>query len=61
VGDPGSDPLATSTDEELAAVAAREGSDGVAFTALVERFRDFATLELENIRLVKRCLGDPRA
>lgn len=27
-------------DEELAAQAAREGSDGVAFTALVDRFRD---------------------
>ena len=40
MGDPGSDALATATDEELAAVAAREGSDGVAFTALVERFRD---------------------
>ena len=26
------------TDEELAAQAAREGSDGVAFTALMERF-----------------------
>lgn len=28
------------TDEELAAEAAREGSDGPAFVALVERFRD---------------------
>jgi RNA polymerase sigma-70 factor (ECF subfamily) len=28
------------TDEELAAQAAREGSDGVAFTALVDRFRE---------------------
>ena len=28
------------TDEALAAQAAREGSDGVAFTALTERFRD---------------------
>jgi RNA polymerase sigma-70 factor (ECF subfamily) len=28
------------TDEELAAQAAREGSDGVAFSALVDRFRD---------------------
>ena len=32
-------PIATSTDEELAALAAREGSDGPAFTALVERYR----------------------
>jgi RNA polymerase sigma-70 factor (ECF subfamily) len=28
------------TDEELAAQAAREGSDGVAFTALMDRYRD---------------------
>jgi RNA polymerase sigma-70 factor (ECF subfamily) len=28
------------SDEELAAQAAREGSDGVAFTALMERFRE---------------------
>jgi len=34
------DPLARLSDEELAAQAAREGSDGVAFTALVERFRE---------------------
>lgn len=40
MGDPCNDPIATATDEELAALAAREGSDGVAFTALVERFRD---------------------
>jgi len=40
VGDPGSDALATATDEELAALAAREGSDGLAFNSLVERFRD---------------------
>jgi RNA polymerase sigma-70 factor (ECF subfamily) len=32
--------VATASDEELAALAAREGSDGVAFTALVERFRE---------------------
>ncbi len=32
--------IAGLTDEELAAQAAREGSDGVAFTALVDRFRD---------------------
>ena len=32
-------PIAMSTDEELAALAAREGSDGPAFTALVERYR----------------------
>ncbi|MGA2033430.1 MAG: RNA polymerase sigma factor [Thermoguttaceae bacterium] len=31
--------LTTSTDEELAAAAARESSDGPAFVALVERFR----------------------
>jgi len=36
VSDPGGDTLATATDEELAALAAREGSDGVAFAALVE-------------------------
>jgi RNA polymerase sigma-70 factor (ECF subfamily) len=30
----------TLTDEQLAAQAAREGSDGVAFTALVERYRE---------------------
>ena len=40
MGDPGSDALATATDEELAALAAREGSDGLAFNSLVERFRD---------------------
>jgi RNA polymerase sigma-70 factor (ECF subfamily) len=32
--------LATLSDEELAAQAAREGSDGVAFTALMDRFRE---------------------
>ena len=32
--------VATLTDEQLAAQAAREGSDGVAFTALMERFRE---------------------
>lgn len=32
--------LAALGDEELAAQAAREGSDGVAFTALMERFRE---------------------
>ncbi len=32
--------LARLSDEELAAQAAREGSDGVAFTSLMERFRD---------------------
>lgn len=32
--------VAAASDEELAALAAREGSDGVAFTALVERFRE---------------------
>ena len=32
--------LAALSDEELAAQASREGSDGVAFTALMERFRD---------------------
>jgi len=32
--------IAGLADEALAAQAAREGSDGVAFTALVERFRD---------------------
>ena len=38
--------VATASDEELAAMAAREGSDGVAFTALVERFlSDRARLE----------------
>ena len=31
--------VAEQTDEELAALAAREGSDGPAFVALVERFR----------------------
>jgi RNA polymerase sigma-70 factor (ECF subfamily) len=31
---------AVQTDEDLAAQAAREGSDGVAFTALMERFRE---------------------
>ena len=34
------DGLASLSDEDLAAWAAREGSDGVAFTALVDRFRD---------------------
>ncbi len=38
---PAGDPdVATASDETLAALAAREGSDGVAFTALVERFRE---------------------
>src|SRR4029079_16375955 len=32
-------PQDAATDEQLAALAAREGSDGPAFTALVERFR----------------------
>jgi RNA polymerase sigma-70 factor (ECF subfamily) len=32
--------IAALTDEELAAQSAREGSDGVAFTALMDRFRD---------------------
>lgn len=32
-------PQDAATDEELAALAAREGSDGPAFTALVERYR----------------------
>lgn len=32
--------LAALSDDELAAQAAREGSDGVAFTALMDRFRD---------------------
>lgn len=32
--------LAALSDEELAAQASREGSDGVAFTALMDRFRD---------------------
>ena len=32
--------LAALADEELAAQAAREGSDGVAFTALMDRFRE---------------------
>jgi RNA polymerase sigma-70 factor (ECF subfamily) len=32
--------LAATSDEDLAAQAAREGSDGVAFTALMDRFRD---------------------
>jgi RNA polymerase sigma-70 factor (ECF subfamily) len=34
-----SDPASLS-DEELAALAAREGSDGVAFTALMDRYRE---------------------
>jgi RNA polymerase sigma-70 factor (ECF subfamily) len=38
VGDDGGS--AGISDEALAAQAAREGSDGVAFTALVDRFRD---------------------
>lgn len=38
MGDDGG--IAGLTDEELAAQAAREGSDGVAFTALMNRFRD---------------------
>ena len=32
--------VAAASDEELAALAAREGSDGVAFTELVQRFRE---------------------
>ena len=32
--------MAALDDEALAALAAREGSDGVAFSALVERFRE---------------------
>ena len=36
----GNEGLASLSDEELAAQAAREGSDGVAFTALMDRFRD---------------------
>jgi RNA polymerase sigma-70 factor (ECF subfamily) len=32
--------LVATSDEDLAAQAAREGSDGVAFTALMDRFRD---------------------
>lgn len=32
--------LAALSDDDLAAQAAREGSDGVAFTALMDRFRD---------------------
>jgi len=40
VGEAGDGGLAALTDEELAAQAAREGSDGVAFTALMDRFRD---------------------
>ena len=32
--------LAALSDDELAALAAREGSDGVAFTSLMDRFRD---------------------
>lgn len=38
--EPAGDALATASDEALAALAAREGSDGLAFTTLVERFRD---------------------
>ena len=34
------DGLATLSDEALAAQAAREGSDGIAFTALMDRFRE---------------------
>jgi RNA polymerase sigma-70 factor (ECF subfamily) len=37
VADP---PITERSDEQLAAEAAREGSDGPAFTALVERFQD---------------------
>jgi RNA polymerase sigma-70 factor (ECF subfamily) len=37
---PGPSGLTTLTDEALAAQAAREGSDGVAFTALMDRFRE---------------------
>src|SRR5687767_12801213 len=33
-------PITERSDEQLAAEAAREGSDGPAFTALVERFQD---------------------
>jgi RNA polymerase sigma-70 factor (ECF subfamily) len=41
VADPAGDrDLAALDDEALAALAAREGSDGVAFSALVERFRE---------------------
>ena len=36
----GDDGLAALSDEELAAQASREGSDGIAFTALMDRFRD---------------------
>jgi RNA polymerase sigma-70 factor (ECF subfamily) len=36
----GTSGLAALGDEELAAQAAREGSDGVAFTALMDRFRE---------------------
>ena len=38
MGDDGG--IAGLTDEDLAALAAREGSDGVAFTTLMDRFRD---------------------
>lgn len=38
--EPAGESLATSSDEQLAALAAREGSDGLAFHGLVERFRD---------------------
>lgn len=38
MGDDGG--IAGLTDEELAAQSAREGSDGVAFTALMDRYRD---------------------
>jgi len=38
--EPAGDALATASDEALAALAAREGSDGVAFNTLAERFRD---------------------
>ena len=34
------DGLGSLSDEDLAAQASREGSDGVAFTALIDRFRD---------------------
>jgi RNA polymerase sigma-70 factor, ECF subfamily len=40
VGEPESESLANASDEELAGLAAREGSDGLAFHALVDRFRD---------------------
>jgi RNA polymerase sigma-70 factor (ECF subfamily) len=40
VVEPDGDLLATSSDEELASLASREGSDGLSFHALVERFRD---------------------